>query len=446
MKDKENKKQKNKTKKQKKKMKLWKKILIVILLVLLALVSWFLYKTQKNGGGISGMLATVVGHDENTKKNLPEIKVLVLGVSNGIDAKLTDTIMVASYNPNTQKATLLSIPRDTYIGSNTKRATAGNKINAIYGISEDPQKVLEAVKEITGLDDLQYYIVIETNALRKVVDSIGGIKFDVPIDMDYDDEGQNLAIHIKKGEQVLNGEQAEGVVRFRHNNNGTSYPVEYGDNDLGRMRTQREFIKAVIEQTVRIENIFKLGQWLDILEQNVKTNLEFSTVKDYIPYAVEFDTEDMLAETLPGTTPDMRNTNNVSIFVVDKAETKKLIDELFYQRDVVEEESGTENGENVTTTSEISEKSDISIELLNATGNDKTLENVTETLTKEGYNITKKESTSSASKTTIINRKNVDQTELESIKNKLEVGEIQNKKLNSSKADITIIIGKDYRK
>jgi hypothetical protein len=114
--------------------------------------------------------------------------------------------------------------------------------------------------------------------------------------MDYDDEGQNLAIHIKKGEQVLNGEQAEGVVRFRHNNNGTSYPVEYGDNDLGRMKTQREFIKAVIEQTVKIENIFKIKQWLNILEENVKTNLDFETVKDYIPYAVEFNTDDMLTE------------------------------------------------------------------------------------------------------------------------------------------------------
>ena len=57
-------------KKKKKKMKLWKKILIAIILILLIASGWFIYKTQKNGGGISGMLATMVGHDENTKKNL----------------------------------------------------------------------------------------------------------------------------------------------------------------------------------------------------------------------------------------------------------------------------------------------------------------------------------------------------------------------------------------
>ena len=98
-------------KKKKKKMKLWKKILIIIILILLIAGGWFIYRTQKNGGGISGMLATVVGHDENTKKSLGEFKILLLGISTdqtGVD--LTDTIIVASYNPNTQKATLLSIP------------------------------------------------------------------------------------------------------------------------------------------------------------------------------------------------------------------------------------------------------------------------------------------------------------------------------------------------
>ena len=434
-------------KKTKKKMKLWKKILIVILLVLLALAGWFIYKTQKNGGGLSGMIATVIGHDENTKKNLPEIKVLVLGVSNGIEAKLTDTIMVASYNPKTQKATLLSIPRDTYVGTNTSRATAGNKINSIYGISQDPQKVLEKVKEITGLEDLKYYIIIETNALRKVVDSIGGVKFDVPIDMNYDDEGQNLAIHIKKGEQVLNGEQAEGVVRFRHNNNGTSYPVEYGDNDLGRMKTQREFIKAVIEQTAKIENVFKIKQWLDILEENVKTNLNFDIVKDYIPYAVEFDTEDMLTETLPGSTPNMNTTNNVSIFVVDKVKTKQLIEELFYQRDLVEnedEENGEDSNENTSSTKATS--SNVSIELLNATGSEQKLQDAEKTLKEAGFKVTKKGPTSSAvTKTTIINRKEVKQADLEGVKDALKVGEIKNQKSSSAKTDITIIIGSDFK-
>ena len=68
----------------------------------------------------------------------------------------------------------------------------------------------------------KYYVVISNNALVQLVDEIGGVEFDVPIDMNYDDSTQDLAIHLKKGVQKLNGEQAEGLVRFRKNNNGTS--------------------------------------------------------------------------------------------------------------------------------------------------------------------------------------------------------------------------------
>ena len=93
--------------KQKKgKKKIWKKILLLIFILLLIGGGIFGYRVYKNGGGLSGMLATVVGHDENTKKNLGEFKVLLLGISTdqeGVD--LTDTIIVLSYNPNTQKAT-----------------------------------------------------------------------------------------------------------------------------------------------------------------------------------------------------------------------------------------------------------------------------------------------------------------------------------------------------
>ena len=99
------------------KKKVWKKVLLIMLFIILIAGSVFAYKVYKNGGGMSGMLATVVGHDENTKKKLGEFKCLILGISTDQEnVDLTDTIMVASYNPNTQKATLLSIPRDTYTG------------------------------------------------------------------------------------------------------------------------------------------------------------------------------------------------------------------------------------------------------------------------------------------------------------------------------------------
>ena len=123
------------SKNKKKKKKVWKKILLIFLLILLVAGGVFAYRVYKNGGGMSGMLATMVGHDENTKKNLGEFRTLILGISTDQEnVDLTDTIMVASYNPNTQKATLLSIPRDTYTGKNPAKATAYEKINSLYKV------------------------------------------------------------------------------------------------------------------------------------------------------------------------------------------------------------------------------------------------------------------------------------------------------------------------
>ena len=444
---------KNKTSKTKtkKKMKTWKKVLLFIVLILAILIGIFAYKVHLNGGGMSGMLATMVGHNQNTKKNLGELRVLILGISTdqtGVD--LTDKIMVASYNPNTQKATLLSIPRDTYTGKNPAKATAYEKINALYSRKHRPDETLEAVNELTGLN-IQYYVVVKTEALIKLVDAIGGVTFNVPIDMDYDDVTQNLHIHLKAGEQKLNGQQAEWLVRFRHNNDGSSYPSEYGDNDIGRMKTQREFIMQVIKQTAKPGNIFKLGEILDIAHQYVETNLDFNTLKDYIPYVVEFNTDNLLTATLPGTTPDLKDTNNVSIYEVNKKETKELIQKLFFDRDLEDssddinttDDNTTVNGVSANRTNEI-EKSDLKIEILNGTGNKDALKNAVNLIEGSGYKVKSQGITTTTAKTTIINKKDVKDAFLKNIKNVLGIGEIKNSDSSSSKVDITIVLGRDY--
>ena len=433
-----------KARNKKKKRKTWKIVLLVILLILLICGGVFAYRVYKNGWGLSGMLATVVGHDEYTKKDLKEFRCLVLGISTDEEgALLTDTIMVASYNPNTQKATLLSIPRDTFTGKNTKKAVASQKINSLYSINEDPQDVLDAVNDLTGLG-LEYYVIVKTEGFIQLVDAIGGVTFNVPIDMDYDDTSQDLHIHLKAGEQLLDGDKAEQLVRFRHNNDGTTYPEEYGDNDLGRMRTQREFMMAVLKQTAKVENIFKLGEILDVAEQNVTTNINFDVAKDYIPYIVEFNTENLFTATLPGTTPPWDETNGVSIFVADENETEKMVQELFYDRDLEQEQTeGTSEDGNTVDTNTVS-KADVTIEVLNGSGNSEKLNQAIKELEGAGYEVTRKGVTNSTSKTTIINKQNVADTILTNLEQVLGIGEISDGTSSSSKVDITIVLGKDY--
>ena len=448
-----NKSQNQKTKqKPKKKMKMWKKIFLIILLILLIAGGAFAYRVHRNGGGLTGMLATVVGHDEETRKSLGELQVLLMGVSTDQEGvALTDTIIVASYNPNTQKAVLLSIPRDSFTGTNTKRAVASDKINAIYNITRDPMKTVEAVNELTGLD-LQYYAIVQTEALIELVDAIGPIEYYVPTDMNYDDTSQDLHIHFEEGLQEIDGPEAEELLRFRKNNDGTSFPEEYGDNDIGRMRNQREFITAVVEQTVKLENITKLGTIIDIASRNLITNLDFNILKDYLPYAVEFSTENLQTASLPGTVPNLNQTNGVSIYVVDEEETEQLVTELFYPEKLLEEETTDGNTTNTasnttsTTSTGSNANSNIKIEVLNGTSDGKVLQEVVNKLKEEGYNVSRTGTTTATSKTVIANKKDVSTTTMNEIKEVVGTGTISGSTGgSSSKADVTIVIGKDYQ-
>lgn len=420
-------------KKKKKRFRVLKIFLTLILILLLSIGGFVVYSGYKNGWGLSNMIATVVGHDQNTLKNLDEFRVLLLGVSTDTSAVLTDTIMVASYNPRTQKASLLSIPRDTFVGKNESTANSYNKINALYQTSTD--KILNAVNDLTGLD-LQHYVVVDTQALIALVDEIGGVEFNVPIDMDYDDSSQDLHIHLKAGPQLLDGEKAENLVRFRHNNDGTSYPTSYGDNDIGRMRTQREFITQVAKQTIQLKNISKIGNIVDIAYKYVETNVTLSVIKDYIPYAIEFNTENIQTGTLPGTNQKI---NGLWFLKANKTEAKELINQMFE----VEQQLQDEQQEPQEDTSE---NNKIKIEVLNGTNANSTLSAVTTILKQKNYKISKTGETTNSTFTTIIANGETDESIAEKIKDILGVGTVLTTNSTASKADITIIIGNDFNK
>lgn len=420
-----------------------KKVLIIvlsILLIILGIATFITYRSHKNGGGLQGLLSTMVGHNEETLKDLPEMQFLLMGES----GNLTDTIMVCSYDPKAQSASILSIPRDTFVGKNKNRATGSDKINSIYQ-KKYPEKVVKAVNNITGLD-LKYYIAIDTKALVELVDTIGGVTFNVPIDMDYDDTSQKLHIHLKAGEQLLDGDKAEQVLRFRHNNDGTTYSSDYGEQDIGRMRTQREFIKETIKQTMQPHNVLKIKKFIDIANKNVNTNIDINFAKDYIPYAVNYKTENLKTEVLPGIS---EKCNGVWIYTVNKKETKNVIQELF-PTEVTEESNNTGNstntnkGSNTTTQKNTLVSNNIKLQVLNGTGSKVNLNEVIALLEEKGYNVAKTGTAQNTSKTTIINRTGKSTQIISEIKDVIGVGNVSTGK-NNSNVDVTIIIGKDYK-
>jgi len=234
------------------------------------------------------------------------------------------------------KVSVLSIPRDTYIDD-----VVTNKINAVYSTnggynkdknSKDYEKaekaMLEQVEEITGITP-NYYITIDTNALVELVDAIGGVTVDVPINMKYDDSSQNLHINLKKGTQKLNGAQAEQFVRFRKNNNGTGY----SNGDIGRVATQQEFIKALIKEVLQPKNITKISDLIEIGLNNVKTNITLGDALQYVDDIKNFNMDNLRMETLPQETDPIelkkyRNANQACYFWdIDGA--TQLSNELF---------------------------------------------------------------------------------------------------------------------
>ncbi len=443
---------KSKDKKIKKKKSKVRIFFRIILLIILALIIgygiWFAINYSKHvskaeENHYDPLSATALGIDPEKLKEVGRINVLILGESGyEDDYKLTDSIMVASYNPQTGQAAMLSIPRDTYVGKKDKNSATPNylasyKMNSVYRNGTNIPETIARVEELVGIE-IHNYVLVDTDAIIQIVDAIGGVTFNVPIDMNYDDTNQNLHIHLKAGEQLIDGAKAEQLLRFRHNQDWTSYPEEYGDNDLGRMRTQREFIQATLKQLIRFENVTKVLNLLDIVFNNVKTDLTIETIKYYIPYAFKFNMENIKSGMVPGVN---EKCNGIWIYVANKKQTKQIADELF--TDILPQEPVTNTIEGTNSNEEDKKQEKTKIELLNGTGQNEKLEEVKQKLIKEGYDVTKSGNTNNTSNSVIINRTMQSKNIEEDLKEILNIDKINNNS-NNSNVDFTIIIGKDY--
>ena len=185
----------------------------------------------------------------------------------------TDTLMVMAYDIPNQTLTVMSIPRDTMVNVpwDIKR------INSVYNYAPyyDKDGIQFLKEEVSYLIGFQpdYTIVVEWEAVGELVDAIGGVEFDVPIDMNYDDPTQNLHIHLIAGLQDIDGDKAMQLLRWRKNSD--AYGNVYGgypNGDLGRIETQQAFLKAVIEKCLNSISLGTIPKMAQIFLDNVDTN------------------------------------------------------------------------------------------------------------------------------------------------------------------------------
>ena len=197
--------------------------------------------------------------------------------------------MLAAVNFRENTVHLISIPRDTYAP-----AYVVPKINSAYGAvgggEKGMEQLMEQVKNVIGfLPD--GYALVDLGAFVEAVDLLGGLDFDVPMDMDYDDPDQNLFIHLRAGEQHLTGEQLMWVVRFRSG---------YANADIGRTEVQRAVLKTAMKQWLRPKTLAALPGLWRIYQENLTTDLSVRNIVWIARVLLKSMGGDMEANVLPG--------------------------------------------------------------------------------------------------------------------------------------------------
>ncbi len=265
------------------------------------------------------------------------VNFLILGIDK--DGTRTDTMIMGCFNSEQKAVDLVSLPRDTMITlprdridtmiANDRFVPKGGvmKLNEVHhyaGPKLGMDFLMQQIQDLTGVS-FKYYVVVDLDAFRYIVDEVDGVEFDVPFTMDYYDPDQDLKIYLKAGVQTLNGDQAEQLVRFRKMNDGSH--ADY--NDWKRNETQQQFIKALVLQTLRKDKIIgNASALVKAMFKYVKTNVNLGDALKYIPYVKSLNEDSIRLHTLVG---EDKIVNGKWYTIWDEAASKEVIDGVFGQ-------------------------------------------------------------------------------------------------------------------
>lgn len=246
--------------------------------------------------------------DTSRERKKDFFTILVSGVDDGNGG--SDTNILVGFDAEGDTISCVSIPRDSGMYVNGK----GRKINSAYNLG-GTELLADSVSDALGIP-VDFTVEVDLTAFVQLVDAIGGVDFDVPVNMDYDDPYQDLHIHLSKGYQHLDGKDAINVVRFRHNNDGSGY----GTEDIGRIGTQQAFLKAVAKKMLTLSNVNKVGTFAKIFRENVDTDLSAENLAWLGKEAVAMGLDKLSFSTLPG-----EWSSRLNLWVLDPEETLNMV-------------------------------------------------------------------------------------------------------------------------
>lgn len=278
------------------------------LIVAIAVVSYKVYDVMSDSLFDTGVdeTATPLSNIDTLSKKSESFNALLIGTD--ASGELTDALMLVNVDKKEKTIRMLSIPRDTKVTVDGKN----RKINSCYRLG-GLDLLLSEIKELTHAP-INYYALIEPGTLASIVDSLGGVEYEVERDMHYSDPVQDLYIDLEKGVQVLNGDQAEQYCRFR----------SYVMGDLERTKSQQRFFKALFEQKLNLKYVTKLNSLYNAIADNVKTNVSFKDIAENLSVMQMITGENQIqAIETPGTFNDMQK-EGISYYLIRDDDLERL--------------------------------------------------------------------------------------------------------------------------
>lgn len=398
-------------------------------------------------------------NDETVMVAEDKLLIMVMGVDRREDdVGRSDTLLLATVDPEQKKAALLSIPRDTRVRI---EGHGYDKINHAYAYGGH-ELSRETVEGLIGAK-VDQYILIDTHAFERIIDALGGIDIEVEKSMYYedpwDDDG-GLVIDIAPGEQHMDGSKAIQYVRYRDS-----------EGDIGRIKRQQKFIRAVVEKAATPSIIVKLPSIVKEINDAVETDLSLSRMVSLIGMVKEIRENGIESAMLPGTPAYI---DDVSYWIPNLKEVRPLLAELLnvkmsekaaeamqqeadeYERSIPKEMKMGESGEAKDAKQEEKEKKEqeaareklpdvLDVEIVNASGIDGAAARLRDRLTRQGFNVTGVSTLSAPYENTTLITHTDDERLLERFYNLDFSYVVRTSKNGDPIGSVTLVIGRDYK-
>jgi polyisoprenyl-teichoic acid--peptidoglycan teichoic acid transferase len=256
--------------------KVWARAVVVTLAAVVSVAAGFLLFR----GPIRQQLVT-----QTAQRSFGGLKLNLLILGYQADEMTTDTIVLAHLDVDRRTATLVSIPRDTWVDVPKEGLS---KINSAYAFGGAHATAMVTSRLLGGVP-IDAIVALQPEGAAAIVDAIGGLDANVDEAMDYDDNSGDLHIHLKKGEQHLTGSQLAGYVRFRDD------PA----SDFGRVRRQQQVLKLLLDQVSEPQNWAKLPSVLQLARKQIRTTMSSRQLLSLLTIYRNVPEENIRSFTLP---------------------------------------------------------------------------------------------------------------------------------------------------